>query len=328
MACLSPTIAAKRAQRDRSVGNLAGVWTIFITRARSDGTRPDYSASSNGIPTSCARRGRACEPVVDRFAEARVRDRHHRDGGGACGIERAQVGEQIGGGFDQIAARREVEHQQRRARHPRAATGPKASSASPASYILRMEPQPRPRRVVGGELPGAIGAVVRAGRMRRLAEREPRARSAARGSPPGRSSTARSRQATMVDSSPIGVAPAVDDQLDTAAQVGEHVLRAWSATHVRSGSPTAPPPGGRTPPGCRARPDGWARARRSCRGPRWQAPPPGNPAALGSTSVSGPGQNAAASRSASASKRASARAAAASATCAMSGLNAGRPLAS
>src|SRR3977135_1045334 len=36
MACLSPTIAMKRARRsvDR---NLAGVWTIFITRARSDG---------------------------------------------------------------------------------------------------------------------------------------------------------------------------------------------------------------------------------------------------------------------------------------------------
>ena len=69
-------------------------------------TRPDYSASSNGIPTSCARGGRPCETVIDRFAQARVRDRHHRDGGGACGIERAQVGEQVGGGFDQIAARR------------------------------------------------------------------------------------------------------------------------------------------------------------------------------------------------------------------------------
>ena len=53
-----------------------------------------------------------------------------------------------------------------------------------------------------------------------------------------------------------------------------------------------------------------APARRWCRGRRWQARPPGNRRAFGSTSVSGPGQNAAASRSAAASKRASARAAA------------------
>ena len=35
-----------------------------------------------------ARRG---EPVVDRFAEAFVRDRHYGDGCGAGGIERAQM---------------------------------------------------------------------------------------------------------------------------------------------------------------------------------------------------------------------------------------------
>ena len=50
--------------------------------------------------------------------------------------------------------------------------------------------------------------------------------------------------------------------------------------------------------------------------------------AFGNTSVSGPGQNAALSLAASASKRASRRAACRSATWAMSGLNAGRPLAS
>jgi hypothetical protein len=51
------------------------------------------------------------------------------------------------------------------------------------------------------------------------------------------------------------------------------------------------------------------------------------PAALGRTSVSGPGQNAFASRAAFASKRARRFAAATSVTWAMSGLNAGRPLA-
>ena len=60
------------------------------------------------------RRG-AAEPVVDRFAEPVMRDRHDRDGLRAGGIERAQMREQIGGRFDQIAARREVQdlHRQR-----------------------------------------------------------------------------------------------------------------------------------------------------------------------------------------------------------------------
>jgi hypothetical protein len=48
---------------------------------------------------------------------------------------------------------------------------------------------------------------------------------------------------------------------------------------------------------------------------------------LGSTKVSGPGQNDSAKRSAGAENRARARAAARSATWAMSGLNFGRPLA-
>ena len=70
-----------------------------------------------------------------------------------------------------------------------------------------------------------------------------------------------------------------------------------------------------------------ARARRSCRAPRSPARTTGQPAAFGSTSVSGPGQNAPASRSrVVASKRASRRAAATSATCAISGLKRGPAL--
>ena len=59
----------------------------------------------------------------------------------------------------------------------------------------------------------------------------------------------------------------------------------------------------------------------------WRDRPPRNRAALRSTSVSGPGQNAAASFSAAALKTAEPRAASISATCAIRGLNAGRPLA-
>ena len=80
-----------------------------------------------------ARRRGARQPVVDRFAEAVVRHRHHGDGAGAGGIERAQMREQIGRGLDQIAARREIEHASRRAAAPAASVGPKASSASPGS---------------------------------------------------------------------------------------------------------------------------------------------------------------------------------------------------
>jgi hypothetical protein len=53
----------------------------------------------------------------------------------------------------------------------------------------------------------------------------------------------------------------------------------------------------------------------------------GQSAAFGNTSVSGPGQNFSASRSVAALKTASRRAAARSSTCAISGLNCGRPLA-
>jgi hypothetical protein len=37
--------------------------------------------------------GRAAQPVVDRFAEAFVRDRHHRDLYGASGVELAEMTE-------------------------------------------------------------------------------------------------------------------------------------------------------------------------------------------------------------------------------------------
>ena len=60
----------------------------------------------------------------------------------------------------------------------------------------------------------------------------------------------------------------------------------------------------------RAPPDDRARAPRWCRAPPSQARRPGNQASCGSTSVSGPGQNASASRAAAASKRARRRAAA------------------
>ena len=58
---------------------------------------------------SLPRRRRAVQAVVDRFAETGARHRHDGDGRGTVGVEHAQVGEQIGGGLNQIAAWREVE---------------------------------------------------------------------------------------------------------------------------------------------------------------------------------------------------------------------------
>ena len=63
------------------------------------------------------------------------------------------MGEQVGGSFDEIAARRQVEHQggtvgifgrQRTEGQQRLAR----------LYVLSVQPQPRARRIVGGELSG------------------------------------------------------------------------------------------------------------------------------------------------------------------------------
>ena len=103
---------------------------------------------------------------------------------------------------------------------------------------------------------------------------------------------------------------AIDDEIDAAAQIGEHVRgrgrrdMAGAVGRRRDHRPAecredvAAPPRGR----------GTRTAMLSS--PAVASSATGQPAALGSTSVSGPGQNAAASRAASASKRASARAAA------------------
>src|SRR5262249_56369127 len=109
MAFFSPTIATKRPSRS-GASIFGGVSTIFITRARLRLQERDYSAPPRPIPTSSARRRGPFEAVVDRLAQAGARHRHHRDGGGAGGVERAQGGKEIGRGLDQIAPRGEAEH--------------------------------------------------------------------------------------------------------------------------------------------------------------------------------------------------------------------------
>ena len=155
MAYFSPTIAAKRASRSaggpaRALGHVHRVCSTVAFGA-------DYSAPAGRFPTSWARRRGALEPVVDRFAEALVRDRHDGDGGGAAAVERAQMREQVGGRLDQIAARREVERRRRVLGACRPTTG-RTRAALRRPRRAGIEPQPRARRIVRGELPGASGA--------------------------------------------------------------------------------------------------------------------------------------------------------------------------
>ena len=171
-------------------------------------------------------RGGARKPVVDRLAQALVRDRHDGDGGGvqrrrACaGAEnrlaaastRSPPGDRLSTRTRALGAGRQIgaERQQRLA----------------GAHVVGVEPQPRPRRVVRGQHAGRerrVGVACR--RRRRRAARRARARSSSRGRPPGRSSIGRSRQATMVEFDADRRRPAVDDQVDAAAQVGQHVRR-------------------------------------------------------------------------------------------------------
>src|SRR5262249_58297240 len=97
-----------------------------------------------------ARRGGAREAVVDRLAQAGVRDWHNRDRGDAGGIECAQMQKEIGGGLDQVAARGEVEPERGVLG---AARGRRSEGEQRLARLnaLRLKPQPRPRRIVPRE---------------------------------------------------------------------------------------------------------------------------------------------------------------------------------
>src|SRR5437868_3269991 len=82
------------------------------------------------------RRGGAGEPVVDRLAEAMMRDRRNRNRLGARGIELMQHAEQIGRGLDKIAAGREIAG---------AAIRPETEKSLAIERRLRIEAQSRPR---------------------------------------------------------------------------------------------------------------------------------------------------------------------------------------
>ena len=129
----------------------------------------------------------------------------------------------------------------------------------------------------------------------------------------------------MVDSTPTGVGPAVDDQVDAAAQIGQHMLRRRRrdmAGTVR---------GRRHHRLAELRQNGErdrvvGHPQRDGRRPAVASSATAQSGRLGTTRVSGPGQRACASRAASASKRPSPAAAAMSGTWQMSGLKRGPAL--
>src|ERR1700760_1247588 len=90
-AYLSPTTAQKRAIRSCDNGGMAAAgFRVFMGASRSFRLLVCLSASAD--------RG-AAQPVVDRFAEAVVRHRHHGDAARALAVEAAKIAEKIGGGF-------------------------------------------------------------------------------------------------------------------------------------------------------------------------------------------------------------------------------------
>ena len=211
-------------------------------------------------------------------------------------IQRAQRREEVGRRLDQVAGLglRLITRPRAVSRH----AGPKASSASPGRRCVAFRRTRRARRVVAGELPGALGALaasrpraratpstasMRLGAARRRAAAAPAARRAA--------STHRRLEADAVGA-------AVEDQRRRAAEVGQHVLgggRADAAGAVGRWRGDRPRRRRRAAP---APPDAPARAARRCRARRSRARDTRHPAPRGSTSVSGPGQKAAASAAA------------------------------
>ncbi len=116
------------------------------------------------IPGGCGSprcRG-AREPVVDGLAQAVLRHRHDGDRHGAHGVERAQMGKEIGRGLHQVAVLREVAHGGglRRACDQGLAEGEQRLARRNAA---RGEPQARARRIVRDELAGRDRRRVAAG---------------------------------------------------------------------------------------------------------------------------------------------------------------------
>ena len=234
-----------------------------------------------------------------------MRDRHHRDGVRAAGVEIAQGAEQIRRGLGEIAAPATDCGSRDRGLARRQIAGPNASSASPGSTSVGIEPHLRRRRVMRRQHPGRERRASPAVAGGRIGQRETEhaldrlARHAAGPQQPRRAEAAddgriRPRPSTGPPSTIRSMRPS-RSAATCAAVVGE----TWPE-RLADGATTAPPKARRSAcaTGCAGTRSATLSSPAVARSHTVQ------PAAFGSTSVSGPGQNASASASAVASNRA------------------------
>ena len=305
MAYFSPTIAAKRASRSGGEEWLRGLSTIVHRELAAVFARSDYSARPGQIAATCkSRRGAAARSSRSLIASPRPScgtgmtamvaapqassARRWENRLAAASIrspraDRLSVRTARAGAFGGSRPEGEQRLARVHADAHRAAAAPAAHSARRA---VRARAAPRPRRSAARRPAAARRAAARV-RSRRAAAR--RAAAAA----------ARSRQATMVDSRPIGVAPPSTmssmrprrSASTCCAVVGE----TWPERFA-DGATTGRPKAARM-----SRATGCAGTRTAMVSrPAVASSATGQSARLGSTRVSGPGQNAAASRSAAA----------------------------
>ena len=260
---------------------------LVIRSCQSGEHRPSTSMAYGRL----LRGGGAPQPVVDGFAQAFIRYWHDRDRAwrraassarrcenrlAAASTEIASLGQvEHGRGAGAAAGRKRAALPRRDGAWLRAAAAPSAHNAKPAC---------RARAALRS--PDRIASAARPQRMSEHLRRWPRA-PARRG---GAASACRGRRRWWI---PCPTSSGRHRRSDRSVrQIGQHMRGGGRRDMAGDGWPTAPRPACRRRAGIRAPPDGPARARRCCRGRRWQDPTPGNRALCGSTSVSGPGQKA------------------------------------
>src|SRR3954466_14078839 len=91
---------------------------------------------------------RAAQPVVDCLAQSVMGNRHYCDAARPCGIKRAKIAEKIGGGFVEIATRRQI-HDGTRRLHILYGARPERQQRLSRLKAFGVKPHPGSGRVMG-----------------------------------------------------------------------------------------------------------------------------------------------------------------------------------
>ena len=170
-------------------------------------------------------RRRARKPVVDGLAEALVRHPHHGDGGDVTSVKRAEVGKQVGRGLDQVAARRQVENDRGMfgaGRH----SGAEGEQGLAGIDAVHLQAKPRARCVMGFDHAGRDRRVRIERARRRVLKRFAEHRFdllARQAAGPQQHGTVETADDGGLDADRCR--PAIDDEVDAAAEIVHHVLR-------------------------------------------------------------------------------------------------------